>query len=255
MARARARTKTCFVIAPIGEDKSDTRQRSDQILKHVIGPVTAAVGYKTTRADKIAEPGIITSQIIQRLTEADLVIADLTDSNANVFYELAIRHGLKKPVIHMIQTGQRLPFDVAAARTIYINHQDLDSAEEARKQLTRHIESVETDPSLVDNPISAAIDFRGLKQSENLLEKSIGEVLDLLKEIREIQIASQTGIGTWTFPVTTMPSLGQPFAPSLVGGSPGVQLSTITDLPFTLKGTNPPTPTKPSGPRTRGETQ
>jgi phage gp29-like protein len=79
------REKLCFVIAPIGEEGSDVRRRSDQVLKHVIAPAAKECGYETIRADKISEPGMITSQVIQHLLEDALVIADLTGRNPNVF--------------------------------------------------------------------------------------------------------------------------------------------------------------------------
>ena len=56
-----AKKKICFVIAPIGEEESETRKRSDQILKHVIEPSISECGYKAIRADKIEKPGVITS--------------------------------------------------------------------------------------------------------------------------------------------------------------------------------------------------
>ena len=95
--------KTCFVICPIGEEGTDIRERSDEILDEVITPAVTECGYESpVRADKISIPGIITSQIIQQIIDADLVIADLTKHNANVFYELAVRHCVQKPVILLI---------------------------------------------------------------------------------------------------------------------------------------------------------
>ena len=91
--------KICFVIAPIDAEGSETRRRSDQVLNHIISPAAEECGYETIRADNISEPGIITSQIIQHLLEDSLVIADLTGRNPNVFYELAIRHAIKKSVV------------------------------------------------------------------------------------------------------------------------------------------------------------
>lgn len=70
---------TCFVIAPIGEEGSEVRRRSDQVLTHIIKPVGKECGYDAVRADEISEPGIITPQVIQHLIEDDLVIADLTE--------------------------------------------------------------------------------------------------------------------------------------------------------------------------------
>jgi hypothetical protein len=176
--------KTCFVIAPIGDEGSETRRRSDQILKHVITPATKECGYQTVRADKISEPGIITSQIIQHLIDDNLVIADLTEKNPNVFYELAVRHAVKKPVVQIIQSGESIPFDVAPTRTIHVDHRDLDSVADCRDELIRQIHSVEKDPSKVDSPISVAIDLQSLHQSENPLEKSNAEIISMLQELR-----------------------------------------------------------------------
>ena len=98
--------KTCFVISPIGEPDSDTRKRADQILKHVVKPAVGECGYTAVRADEIDKPGIITSQVIQRVVTDPLVIADLTERNPNVFYELAIRHALRKPLVQLIKQGR-----------------------------------------------------------------------------------------------------------------------------------------------------
>mgnify|MGYP003877561775 CR=1 FL=1 len=90
---------SCFVISPIGAEDSETRRRSDQLYDYIITPVVDVLGFNPTRADKISESGDITVQIIDHLIKDDLVIADLSEHNPNVFYELAIRHVTNKPVI------------------------------------------------------------------------------------------------------------------------------------------------------------
>ena len=182
-----SKSKSCFVICPIGEKGSPNRRRSDQVLKHIITPAVKGCGYKAVRADMISEPGNITRQIIQRLIEDDLVIADLTGHNPNVFYELAIRHMVKLPLVQIIKEGERIPFDVASSRTIQFNHEDLDSAEYCRMEITRQIQSIEMDPTKMDNPISIAIDTESLRQSGNPVEKGISEIMQLLLEIRTTQ--------------------------------------------------------------------
>jgi len=157
--------KLCFVIAPIGEPNSDVRKRSDQVFTHVIEPAAEACGYRAQRPHEIPDPGIITRQIIDRLINDPMVVADLTGHNANVFYELAIRHATRKPLVQMIEEGEQIPFDVSAVRTIKINHRDLDSAAAARRELERHIRSAENDPLQVDNPITSAIDLKRLQES------------------------------------------------------------------------------------------
>ena len=133
----------CFTIAPIGAPGSDTRKRSDQVLQYVF---EEALGerYHVTRADKISEPGIITSQIIRALQDSELVLADLTEHNANVFYELAVRHAVNKPVIHVIDSRWKIPFDVAPVRTIIFDHTDLGSVAEAKKQLKKLAAEIES---------------------------------------------------------------------------------------------------------------
>lgn len=174
----------CFVIAPIGKEGSDTRIRSDQVLKHIITPAAKDCGYEPMRADQLSEPGLITSQVIQHVVEDPLVIADLSGWNPNVFYELSLRHALKKPVVQIISASETIPFDIAASRTIHVDHHDLDSVARAKEEIVRQIKSVENNPTDVDNPISVALELQSLRQSENPLEKSNAEILTMLADIR-----------------------------------------------------------------------
>jgi len=176
--------KACFVIAPIGEAESNTRKRSDQILKHVISPAVEACGYKATRADQISEPGMITSQVIQRIVDDPLVIADLTERNPNVFYELAIRHVIRKPLVQIIKKGEQIPFDVAGTRTIHVDHHDLDSVESAKQEVIAQVQSLEKDSSTQETPISVSLDLQLLRQSDNPEQRSLADVLSVITELR-----------------------------------------------------------------------
>jgi len=189
--------KICFVIAPIGDDESEIRKRSDQILKYIIKPVADDCGYETVRADKISEPGIITKQVIEHIIEDSLVIADLTGSNPNVFYELALRHAIRKPTVQMIAKGERMPFDIAGSRTIHVDHQDLDSVGECKDELAKQIKAVENDPSLVDNPIVSAVELQSLTESGNPLASSISEILAGVNYIRGILESEPVTLPTW----------------------------------------------------------
>ena len=175
--------KTCFVIAPIGESDSEIRKRSDQVLRHIIAPAAKDCGYETIRADQISEPGIITTQIIQHILEDPLVIADLTGRNPNVFYELAIRHAIKKPLVQIIGKGEQIPFDVAATRIIVVNHQDLDSVDEAKNQIISQIRAITKDPTKVDSPISMSIDLQYLKQSNTPEQRSLADIIETVSEM------------------------------------------------------------------------
>lgn len=113
--------KVCFFIAPIGKEGSEERQHSDMVLEAFVTRALEGEGFEVVRADKIADPGMISSQIIEYLIKSGLVIADLSFHNPNVFYELAFRHAIGKPTVHLIRNEDQIPFDVKDFRTIVID--------------------------------------------------------------------------------------------------------------------------------------
>lgn len=125
-------TKTCFVISPLGDDGSDVRINADRLFNLIIEPALEVFGFHVERADKVIGPGLITSDIIRLVQNSELCIIDLTDHNANVFYECGRRHETAKPYIQLIRAGEKLPFDVAGIRTIHYN---LDSPEAVKKAI------------------------------------------------------------------------------------------------------------------------
>lgn len=133
---------------------------------------------------RVKDYSLITSQVIQHVVEDPLVIADLTGRNPNVFYELAIRHAVKKPVVQIIHATESIPFDVAASRTVHVDHHDLDSAAKARDEIARQIQAAEKNPKDVDTPITVALELQSLRQSDNPLEKSNAEIISMLQEMR-----------------------------------------------------------------------
>lgn len=134
----RPRKKVCLIIGPIGSERSLTRTWADGVYNKIVKPVLKH-NYNLERADIIHESGPITLQIVERIMNADLVIADLTDCNANAFYELGIRHTIMEPAILLMKEGQLLPFDVKDLRIIKIG---TDLAK-ARKLLRKFVESIE----------------------------------------------------------------------------------------------------------------
>jgi len=132
--------RICFLISPIGDENTPTRKRADFIKNKIIKPAAERYGYKLVRADDISDPGKITSQIMQHLLEDSLVIADLTGLNPNVFYELAVRHILKKPFIQISE--QPIPFDVSDLRTIFFNHKKLTSVKECKKNIISQMNAI-----------------------------------------------------------------------------------------------------------------
>ena len=136
----------CFVISPIGEEDSVERKHANTMLKHLITPVGEELGLKVVRADSIDKSGIINQQILQYISKSAYCIADLSFGNANVFYELGVRHMCLLPTIQIKRKVDKLPFDVAQGRTITVDVDDpytiMDRIESARKELREHLNKI-----------------------------------------------------------------------------------------------------------------
>lgn len=143
--------RICFVVCPIGEDNSNTRNRSDQLLKHIIEPVCDKNNLKVIRVDTLNSSDSITNTIVEYLNTADLVIADLSDHNPNAFYEIGYRSALKKPIIHLKNKETSIPFDISSIRTFDYNLTNLDAVEELKQRLNKTIATFNFDSSINEN--------------------------------------------------------------------------------------------------------
>jgi hypothetical protein len=149
---------TCFYIAPIGDEGSDPRKHSDLFLGSIVEPALEPFQLTVIRADAIDKPGIITRQIIDYIMRSRLVIADLSFHNPNVFYELALRHAVKLPIVQLIRTSDRVPFDVNQMRTIQIDTTDIYSLvpriDSYRAEVANQVRRALEADHIVDTPIS-----------------------------------------------------------------------------------------------------
>jgi hypothetical protein len=176
--------KKCFVISQIGEEDSDIRKRSDQIFTYVIEKAVTTFGYSAIRADKIPRPGIITSQIIEHLLKDELVIADLTGKNPNVYYELAVRHAVKKPFIQIKEVLENIPFDITNMRTINVDYRYIDSMDKCRDEIVKQIKEIEDNPDkIIETPICFSLDSLQLKNSTDPQSKLL---MSLVSEMQTI---------------------------------------------------------------------
>lgn len=174
--------KVCFLISPIGKEGSDVRTNADEVMKYIIEPACAAFNYKVIRADKMSNTGLITKAIIEQIISANLVIADLTDNNPNVFYELAIRHSYRKPAIQIIKGEVNIPFDIANMRTISYET-SLSGAESAIKEIEAMMSSIENG-EIVHNPVSEVSTLMSLSQNSSAENAEI--LSKLLLEVQQI---------------------------------------------------------------------
>lgn len=111
----------CFVLMPFGR-KSDGTGSSidfDAVYHEVIAPAVRAADLEPVRADEEVTGGIVHKPMFERLVLCEYAVADLTFANANVFYELGVRHAVRPySTVLTFAAGTRLPFDVELDRGI-----------------------------------------------------------------------------------------------------------------------------------------
>jgi hypothetical protein len=166
-ARARKGLPHAFVVMPFGRKQGpDGRWLDfDSIYYDLIRPALEAAGFEAFRADEESVSGDILTDMFQELLLADLVIADLSIDNANVFYELGVRHSMRKRGLVHIQSGRSyMPFDIFNVRTIPYHtdkngRPDPEHLEKDRQAITKITrETWASDVDRVHSPIFNLLD-------------------------------------------------------------------------------------------------
>jgi tetratricopeptide (TPR) repeat protein len=105
-----------FVAMPYGEKEGIDFNR---VYSEYIKPALDSAGFEVFRADEETRAGSILTDMFQELLLADLVVADLSIDNPNVWYELGVRHGLRARGVVQIQCKRDyMPFDIFVDRTL-----------------------------------------------------------------------------------------------------------------------------------------
>jgi tetratricopeptide (TPR) repeat protein len=111
----------CFVLMPFGKktDAAGVLIDFDAIYQKIITSAIAGAGLQPIRADEELTGGIIHKPMFERLMLCEYAVADLTTSNANVFYELGVRHAVRPwSTVLLFAESSRLPFDIAYLRAL-----------------------------------------------------------------------------------------------------------------------------------------
>lgn len=96
----------------------------DQLYNEVIKPICERKNIRLKRADEETGATPILTDIINSIRTANIIIADITPDNPNVFYELGYAHAIGKNVILLCDAAlrQKLPFDISGYRTIFYDN-------------------------------------------------------------------------------------------------------------------------------------
>jgi hypothetical protein len=144
--------RVCFVVSPIGAPGSERHQVFLRVLADQIRPVAESAGFAVVRADEIHNTGPFLRDVLEQLASAHVVVADLTGRNANVFYELGVRHALSRRTILIARTADDLPADLSQYRTIVYGDLEDDGAS-FRDRLARTLAQIAEHPDVNDSPV------------------------------------------------------------------------------------------------------
>jgi hypothetical protein len=128
-----------FVIMPF-------REPFDTLYADVIKPEAEDLGFDIVRVDEIPGPGIILEDIRRQIEEAHVVVAEISEPNPNVFYELGYAHALRKPALLLVrrEQGKDMPFDVRSYRAIFYDD-TIGGKKSVQAALRKHLAAIQRD--------------------------------------------------------------------------------------------------------------
>ena len=154
-------SRTCFVIMPFSETTKEHTE--DYWTKHFNSYLKPLIEECLELEAQRSEPlrGDILRQIITDLVTCPVVVADLTDYNANVYWELGVRHSFKHGTVTIAQYGTELPFDVGAQGTLFYHPQDHVKDADFRRRFKEAIQDCLSHPERPDSHVLETITGRG----------------------------------------------------------------------------------------------
>jgi len=137
--QVRAFLETCFVMMPFGS-------WFDKYYQDIYVPAIREAGFEPVRADELFSSGSVVEQVWEQITKARVLLADLTDRNPNVFYELGLAHAAKKPVIFAAPKVEDVPFDLRHLRVIIYDIREPEWAVDLRESVTEYLKTALKEP-------------------------------------------------------------------------------------------------------------
>ena len=176
---------TAFVLMPFDDDFT-------VLYTGFIRPVLEECSFVVERADDIENNRNILRDIVSGIHNSDLIVAELTGNNPNVLYELGLAHALRKPVIHLTQAIDDVPFDLRSYR-MFEYSRDFSKIDEAKQKLASNAKAFLEGRSQFGNPVT---DFLGEgAHQERVARTQAGSVPEIARNPEALGDPLQLGIG------------------------------------------------------------
>lgn len=180
--RMSASKSTCFVIMPFSKTAKHTARHWTEHFREYLKPLIEDIENVEARRSQPLRGNIVT-EIIKDLYLSQVVVADLTDYNPNVFWELGIRQSFKDGTITIAEHGTRLPSDVAAKGTLFYHPKDATKDVSFQRRFKEAIQDCLTHPDRSDSIVLDTVLGRGSLFEIVHREESIRRLDALLEEL------------------------------------------------------------------------
>ena len=217
--------KSCFVIMPFGikNDNQGNKVNFNEIYDSIIKPAIQELDLTCLRCDEISKSGMIHKDMFNHIYYSDIAIVDISVLNPNVFYELGMRHALKKGITIIIKRkNTQIPFNISGMRLIEYDEENVESSIRTRLEIQAYIKNGIKDRQL-DSPIFDSIDNLVVRTKDVLIQKSerfdykinpksskkIGIITGSIDKIKDIDI--------WVNPENTNMQMAKYYSGSISG--------------------------------------
>jgi O-acetyl-ADP-ribose deacetylase (regulator of RNase III) len=141
--------KKCFAIMPFGKKKekrpdgTEVEIDFDYVYHELIKKAVEAIGVECDRCDEIIDTGSIHAKMFNSIFDADVAVVDVSFMNPNVYYELGVRHALKKNITLVIRknSNQPPPFNISGLNVLGYDIDDDDKLNASRKTIGNYVKN------------------------------------------------------------------------------------------------------------------
>lgn len=174
----------CFVIMPFSEtSKVHTEEHWNNHFTRFLKPLIESGGVFEVERSK-ALHGDLLRQIVTDLVTAPLVVADLTDANPNVYWELGVRQSFKHRTITIAENGTKLPFDLTTKGTLFYYPNDYLKTGEFSESFLSAIKDCLDNPDSPDSYVLETLSGRGTLYQILMRDESLRRLNALISEIQ-----------------------------------------------------------------------
>jgi hypothetical protein len=173
--------KRCFIVGEIGATQTPERKTAMWLMNEIVEPVIneSYPEFEVRHAEMVLEQEHINKEILDNLTHAELVIANLSHATPMVLYQVGIRHATGLPIILMASTQDRPLFDLRENR--YIAFKQRGGVVQVRAALTAEIERVLAEATLA---LAPTVHAPSPKRSRLELAQRVDSIADSIASLR-----------------------------------------------------------------------